>query len=321
MSDIEHDSRPCPYSAPLQTSNNLNGKERSRLVRSTRKLGAVLGATPQLSENVDWPCEAYRTHKSSPPSESSSSASSIRSTSSVQPLVKPTRRHASVCEHPTRADVYASPSSASSTVSLALPPSRTTSLSSRSRKPSMKFGRSRCKSKPQPADAPRPLVLRLAAAPRALAGPPAPKSPGALLTLPATPGTPGTPSSFGSTTPTTPVFPTAAETRRKRMAKLTRTLGEIIPPHLVFGARKHAPPEPEIVVSIEGYTKPVDVAPAATLPRTRQRRSMSVDFGAQGALPTPPSQCVWVTGNSTWQGEWNRDIREVQHGLRSLKTR
>lgn len=271
MSDIEHDSRPCPYSAPLQTSNNLNGKERSRLVRSTRKLGAVLGATPQLSENVDWPCEAYRTHKSSPPSESSSSASSIRSTSSVQPLVKPTRRHASVCEHPTRADVYASPSSASSTVSLALPP--------------------------------------------------APKSPGALLTLPATPGTPGTPSSFGSTTPTTPVFPTAAETRRKRMAKLTRTLGEIIPPHLVFGARKHAPPEPEIVVSIEGYTKPVDVAPAATLPRTRQRRSMSVDFGAQGALPTPPSQCVWVTGNSTWQGEWNRDIREVQHGLRSLKTR
>ncbi|EKM52984.1 uncharacterized protein PHACADRAFT_197416 [Phanerochaete carnosa HHB-10118-sp] len=337
---MEHDLYSRPYPAPLQTCNVLNHRERSRLVRSTRKLGAVLGATPQLAENVDSSWNAYHaTHVALPLCEPSSTRSS---TSSARPLVKPpTRRHASVSEHPTRADIYACASSASSSASLAapplpLPPARTTSLSARSRKPSMKFGMSKSKAKqqqaqPPAADAPRPLALRLATGPpRALTLLPStpsrtPKSPATPLFAP-----PGTPSSFGSaaTTPTTPVFPSAAETRRRRMAKLTRTLGEIIPPHLVFGARK--PPgniaagdaeQYGVVVSVEGGAKPADAGlmpPART--STRVRRSMSVDLG--GALPLARSSRVWVTGSSEWRGEWNRrDIREVQQGLRSLKAR
>ncbi|GJE99469.1 hypothetical protein PsYK624_157330 [Phanerochaete sordida] len=328
---MEHYPRPHPHSAPLQTCNNLNDKQRSRLVRSTRKLGAVLGATPQLAENIESPWDSRRpSHVALPHSEPSSSASSIRSAESTYPLVKPTRRHASVSESPTRADLYGCPSSASSTLSLALPPSRTSSLDARSRKPSMKFGRTRTKSKPAPPDAPRPLVLRLAAVPFA-PSPKTPTGPGALLAAPPTPRTPGTPSSLGSATPTptptTPVFPSAAETRRRRMAKLTRTLGELIPPHLVLGARRPAPVEPEggVVVCIEGDAKPADLVPfeLAPAPRTRQRRSMSVDLGAQGVPAYARSSRVWATGNnSTWRGEWNRkDIREVQHGLRSLKAR
>ncbi|KAI0083443.1 hypothetical protein BDY19DRAFT_978465, partial [Irpex rosettiformis] len=38
--------------------------------------------------------------------------------------------------------------------------------------------------------------------------------------------------------PTTPVFPSPGEVRRKRIAKLSRTLGEIIPPYLVVSTSK-----------------------------------------------------------------------------------
>ena len=108
------------------------------------------------------------------------------------------------------------------------------------------------------------------------------------------------------------------------MAKLTRTLGEIIPPHLVFGTDKHAAEEDEGGEEYKFEEEDV-LAPtplSATMPKMRQRRSMSVDFAQDTAPLMPRSSRVWVTGNKTWRGEWNRkDIREVQKQLRSLKAR
>ena len=313
MASLVYPPHSSPYSAPLQTSHALNTKQRIRLVRSTRKLGAVLGATPQVADNEElYPLGA--------PLTSFPSCSSSSSRSSTPDSSRGYRRHASVSEHPTRAQgvIYTCVSNASSVASLTLaPPARSTSLTALPRKPSMKF-RTSSKDKPRAAgDTPRPLVLRLAAVPKALASP-AP-SVGSTLGTPTPTGTP-------ALTPTSPVFPSAAETRRRRMAKLTRTLGEIIPPHLVFGAGKGKGDEYDEYDEEEEEYDSVSLAPlAAPLPKTRPRRSMSVDFASHAPEAAPPasrSSRVWVTGNKTWRGEWNRkDIREVQQQLRSLKAR
>ncbi|KIP02752.1 hypothetical protein PHLGIDRAFT_26436 [Phlebiopsis gigantea 11061_1 CR5-6] len=314
MASLAYPPHSSPHSAPVQTSHVLNTKQRIRLVRSTRKLGAVLGATPQVADNEDL-------YSLGAPLTSFPSCSSSSSRSSTPDLSRGYKRHASVSEHPTRAQgvVYTYPPNANPPASLAVaPPTRSTSLTALPRKPSMKFRTS--KDKPRALEAiPRPLVLHLAAVPKALASP----APSASSTL-RVPDTP-TPAS----TPTSPVFPSAAETRRKRMAKLTRTLGEIIPPHLVFGAGKHGGKRDGFAEDDEEEGKEyddADLAPlAGPLSKTRPRRSMSVDFAShapEGTLPAARSSRVWVTGNKTWRGEWNRkDIREVQQQLRSLKAR
>ncbi|CCM05673.1 uncharacterized protein FIBRA_07903 [Fibroporia radiculosa] len=122
------------------------------------------------------------------------------------------------------------------------------------------------------------------------------------------PPTPSTATSARSgtlpVTPTTPVPPPVTEVRRKRMAKLARTLGENIPLDLVF------PPSPK-----SAAPPPPSAPPTA---KTRRRRSASVDLGAVA----PRSSRIWVTGDNSWIGEWNRrDIREVQQHLRVLKRR
>ena len=49
---------------------------------------------------------------------------------------------------------------------------------------------------------------------------------------------------------------------------------------------------------------------------------MSVDFQQSEPASERRSSRVWVTGNGSWTGEWNRkDIREVQQQLRALRAR
>jgi len=88
------------------------------------------------------------------------------------------------------------------------------------------------------------------------------------------------------------------------MAKLTRTLGESVPPELVFSL-----PQPE--------AQSIDAPQTPRAPTRRRKASMSVDENAGR-----PSSQIWVTGMKGWRGEWNRkDIKEVQQGLRNLRSR
>jgi len=94
------------------------------------------------------------------------------------------------------------------------------------------------------------------------------------------------------------------------MAKLTRHLGETIPPHLITAEPKKAP--------------------AVAKPSERKRRSLSVggagmesssELGFSQLKPAvsyAPTRKREVRQTS-WVGEWNRDdIREVQKKLRAL---
>lgn len=159
-------------------------------------------------------------------------------------------------------------------------------------------------------DVPRPLVLHLNV-PSHPNSNPLPPTPSTATIL-----TPSTASS--GITPITPVFPTPAESRRKRMAKLTRTLGEIVPPQLVFASRKASGYDSTAVKT----DLPEKLHPVERAIEPGRRRSMSVDFSGSPDQSFSRSPQVWVTENSTWRGEWNRkDIRTVQNELRCLRLR
>ncbi|CAL1710540.1 unnamed protein product [Somion occarium] len=293
------------FPPPPPTTNLIEGKHRLRLMRSTRKLGAVLGTVAHVSESdpkslpVLLPIGVQ--HNARP--STSSSTSSVDS-------VKSSRRQGSIFSVPTLMpeSVYTSPSPMSSTSSLSLDNDTKSETHCTSRDSKHKLKR--------PAALPRPLVLRLNAVPQRLQVPSTPQ------TLPSTPSISATlipPSPYGPDTPTTPISPTPSETRRKRMAKLTRTLGETIPPQLVTFARKKVS-TPTLKINFSP-----DVTPAVVANKAGRRRSMSVDFDAgrsENMSPYPRSSRVWVTENKSWRGEWNRkDIKDVQKQLRSLKAR
>ncbi|KAI0732591.1 hypothetical protein C8Q72DRAFT_124177 [Fomitopsis betulina] len=196
----------------------------------------------------------------------------------------------------TPGSLYSS-STNSSMASLVLPTPRTSSESLA--EPAHGYSTTRAR---RSKELPRPLVLRLHAVP---APPrlPAHHAPPGADARPPTPSTARS-ASCPPLTPTTPVPPSAAELRRKRMAKLARTLGENIPVDLVFPTSSAADREPPSAVE-----------------RANRRRSMSVDVShAAAVLAVPRSSRIWVTGGSLWTGEWNRrDIREVQNQLRRLR--
>lgn len=265
------------YPNPPPTTNDVEPKQRLRLKRSTKKLGALLGTTPRVAEpdhKVPFPKSSKRgdtlepvksrrqrsifTRSSSPEEGYASSTTSVASLSL-------SRNSSIVCSH----DVQKSTSKPRRTI-----------------------------------DIPRPLVLHLNVP--------------SHHDLPPTPSTADTltPSSAScGITPITPVFPTPAESRRKRMAKLTRTLGEIVPPQLVFASRKPSSSNVNAVF-------PEKAHPVESTNDAGRRRSMSVDFSGTPDHPFDRSSKVWVTNNSTWRGEWNRkDIRVVQNELRSLRLR
>lgn len=113
--------------------------------------------------------------------------------------------------------------------------------------------------------------------------------------------------------PETPETPTPTTKRRHRYLKLTRTLGEPIPPGLV----------------------PLRTPPRAHVRSRRSIHSLRSAFQAMGNSirrdKSPyrgyvASDSVWSSGakpvpkNETWLniGEWDRELHEVQTGLRAL---
>lgn len=215
------------YAIPPGTCNSLDTYQRARLIRSTRKLGAVLGTTPRLAEAEQFfiPINPSGVAPAFPPSPATKASRRHGSVFTVFPTLK---SPSSECS-----SVYSSSSSNSSLVSLSsLPEKKRPSLDELPQ--SKPFG-----SKGRSGDAPRPLVLRINA-----------------VTVPMTdtrvPLSPCTPSSPTHTD--LPDEPSATEIRRKRMAKLARTFGENIPPELVFP--QHAPIPRQTVSLDSGSQRP-----------------------------------------------------------------
>ncbi|KAI0801566.1 hypothetical protein C8Q74DRAFT_1215115 [Fomes fomentarius] len=250
------------FNARPPTFNTLDSHQRTRLIRSTRKLGDVLGTTPQLVE-TDSPL--------SPPTRSSSTDCPPRDRK---------RRQGSIFEYspaawPFTYD-YASSSASSSASSLAIPrgsmdSSESDSGMSSHSLPSLptpksfaRHVRDKSRSKGKRTPLPTPLVLRLNAVPLPPSDPrlhpTSPKTPipskaatlapptATNLNLPLTP-----------TTPLTPSTPTAAETRRKRLAKLKRTLGENVPLELISPFR--STPRTQLSSPIDPPPAPVITSP------------------------------------------------------------
>ncbi|KAI0737472.1 hypothetical protein C8Q80DRAFT_1213240, partial [Daedaleopsis nitida] len=212
------------YNAHPPTLNTLDSHQRSRLIRSTRKLGAVLGSTPQLIE-INSPL--------SPPR-----SSSVGPRPTTAPARDRKRRQGSIFESAavpsTFPHDYASTSASSSSSSLPRGSldSNVSDMSTQSLPTPKSFAR-HVREKSRSKGKRTPLVLRLNVVPLSPTDPRVqPDSPDMLktatLAAPASSALPITP-----TTPLTPATPTATETRRKRLAKLKRTLGEDVPPELI----------------------------------------------------------------------------------------
>ncbi|KAG6333028.1 hypothetical protein ID866_6063 [Astraeus odoratus] len=272
------------YPYPPPTTNTLDSQQRARLIRSTRKLGALLGTTPYLLEgdapiallplgtNKKYTSKALKRQgsifshhqtKSSLTSLSSSSSTSLLSLSSSSSLVSlphsvgPGRRSAD------------------------LPSSKSTGVSGVRGRHS--------------ADKPQPLYLRLNTVPISPTD--------SRLVSPSSPIAAQTPSNLPGT-PCTPTFSTAdpVEIRRKRMAKLARHLGENIPPELV--------PAPE--------------RPSFSEEQRPKKRTTSFSYVFPKDTPFVPMPEIHTkpTPNQDWVGQWNRsDIRQVQQELRNLRSR
>jgi hypothetical protein len=272
------------YLPPPPTSNHLDFNQKSRLIKSTRKLGQVLGTTPYLLETTAeiqlsfLPIES-RTSSPTPSFASTSSAESVKS-------LKRSRRQASIFGYP--AMVH---SASSSTSSLSLPGNISSSSVDLPSTRSIPAPR-----RSKDVHRPPPLVLHLNPV---LVSPDdhrIKKPQLSPLTSPPTfdiddfPLSPMTPNSNA-------LFHQKKEVdaKRKKMSKINRTFGENVPSELIFPVPIHPTPS----------------ATARPTPAVRNRRSMSVSTAQ-----------VWSTGTQGWVGEWNRgNIREVQAQLRQLKAR
>lgn len=275
------------------TSNGLSHSQRLRLVRSTRKLGEMLGTTPVINGSAS--------DFGQQPAASSGASSSLQHSSSLR-------------------------------------------LSRKGKGTKV---------------LPRPLVLSLHALP-------------ASHRVPAGPTTPLSPTSIATNTPSYHddfEVDDLLQARRRRMAKLTRTLGENIPPELVFSSARrssrprscsvdaaalaatfqvtvvspieptfHQPPTPTRSSSLHVLAKPRTLAS-----RLRNRHGHASSLGMEGLhlqevatfAPSRKSSesdaSVSTTYSSKsmketyrkqagWSGEWNRqDIQEVMNRLRGLK--
>lgn len=266
------------------TSNHLDFNQKSRLIKSTRKLGQVLGTTPYLLETspehpISFLPIGSRSDSPTP------STTSISSTESIK-LNKRSRRQGSIFRYPQV--VHSASSSASSlslpgnisSSSLDLPSTRSVPVSRRSKD----------------VNRPPPLVLHLN---------PVVVSPNdhRVREPQFSPLLSPLASAVGDF-PVSPVTPTSnavfyqkkdADAKRKKMSKVNRTFGENVPTELIFPASRN----------------PASSFATCPAPVTRNRRSMTFS-----------TTQVWSTGTQGWVGEWNRgNIQEVQAHLRQLKAR
>lgn len=278
------------FNAPPPTFNTLDSHQRTRLIRSTRKLGDVLGTTPQLVES-DWPL-----------------SQPTRSSSTDRPPRDRKRRQGSIFEYspaawPFTYD-YASSSASSSASSLAIPrrsmdSSESDSGMSSHSLPSLptpksfaRHVRDKSRSMGKRTPLPTPLVLRLNAVPLPPSDPrlhpTSPKTP-----VPSKAATLAPPTSthlnvpLTPTTPLTPSTPTAAETRRKRLAKLKRTLGENVPLELISPFR--STPRTQLSSPIDPPPAPVLTSPppAPFRPATSSRSQQQNERHYATLRPAP----------------------------------
>ncbi|CAK5262420.1 unnamed protein product [Mycena citricolor] len=314
--------------APPPTSHTLSRSHRLRLMRSTRKLGALLGETPLVIERDD-PGEEFdggppamvpstSSHASTSTLKRSASSASTMSRTSVGIYV---RRHARGHDPANLSISSHHEMDPRPTLVINLPPSHMfdSHRTSWSSSPST------------PAESP---VL-----------------------------TPATLISAGLTTPT--AGDESSARRRQVLAKLSRTLGENVPPELVFpdpkvldirasapaveSAARKPPLRRASTLSAGVYesARPTNQASSAEWAKLKRRKSSvrpSIDSSAtersyqvvslsrDPAIATGPDAAVprsWAPGYTMhreeegWSGEWGgRDVRsmdDVVRGLRGLK--
>jgi len=260
---------------PPPTTNKLDAVQRARVMRYSRKLGAVLGTTPFLLESCGSTVPVTLTrldsrakrhhHQRSTFDEPRSSMESLLSTSddssveSDAPLVVTTKPH-------------------------------------------------RVEGKP------RPLIF-LDAVPLTSSD----------SRVQATPRLTRSPSLDVPPTPTTPTQASSVEARRRKMARVMRTLGENVPPELVF--------QPSGKDSLENHLVPTtmvldtrSVSHKRSAAKISRRRSASVGATTQWQrvldLPAPVfSSSSKAPEDQRWVGKWNRrNIAQVQHELRNLRS-
>ena len=232
------------YLPPPPTSNHLDLNQKSRLIKSTRKLGQVLGTTPYLLESspefpISFPPTGTRTSSPTPSTTSTSSAESI----------KRQRRQGSIFGYPRTIH-----SASSSTSSLSLPGNP--SFSYEDLPSTVPVSR-----QSKDTHRPPPLVLHLNPV---VVSPDDHRVKKPLLTPLFSPVV-----LRADDFPMSPLTPTSnacfhqkkeADAKRKKMNKINRTFGENVPTELIFPATTN--PTPSFT------TRPAPV--------TRHRRSMSV---------------------------------------------
>ncbi|KAI0001108.1 hypothetical protein BJV77DRAFT_972520 [Russula vinacea] len=239
-----------PTRTPPPTTNKLDAVQRARVMRYSRKLGALLGTTPCLLESCG---------------------------STVPATLCPASRR----RHQRQRSVL---DNESRTSSESLPLPRLSHVG-------------------------RPLVLSRR-----------PVTPRPLIYLDAVPLSSSNPRVQATThltrsssldippTPTTPMQPSSVEARRRKMARVMRTLGEKVPPELVFQASDK--------VFLENYpvsdTMLLDTRPGS---RTRSAHAWQRDV-----LAPVFSSGSKAPDDQRWVGEWNRrNMAQVQNELRALR--
>ena len=279
---------------PPPTTNKLDAVQRARVMRYSRKLGAVLGTTPFLLESCGStvPATLYT------PQRHNSTRSHSRRVHRQRPEF----------DDQPRASSESSPLPLSSAASSSKESLLSTSDTSVESDVAMVLA---TKSH-RPGATPRPIIFldtlpvsssntRVQATPRLTCS--------SLDTLP---------------TPTTPQQLSTAEVRRRKMARVMRTLGEKVPPELVFQASGKDGLENDLVsTTVVVDTRLVTRTRSTT--KNNRRRSASVGSSTQWQrlleLPAPVfSSGAMAPDDQRWVGEWNRrNIGQVQRELRALR--
>jgi len=283
---------------PPPTTNKLDAVQRARVMRYSRKLGAVLGTTPFLLESCGStvPATLYPASRRHNSTRSHTKRHHHRQRSDFD---DPPRASSESSPLPFSATASSSKDSLLSTSDYSVEPDVPAVLATKSHRAGATS---------------RPLIFldtvtlsssdtRVQATPRLTCS-------SSLDVLP---------------TPTTPKQLGTAEARRRKMARVMRTLGEKVPPELVFQASdKDGPENDPVSTTMLVDTRPVSRTRSATT-KTNRRRSASVGSSTQWQrlldLPAPVfSSGAKAPDDQRWVGQWNRrNIGQVQRELRALK--
>lgn len=293
-------------SPPPPTTNKLDSAQRARALRSSRKLGAVLGATPFLVESNGCSISATL-HSASSQHENDHS----RAASPMQ--IKRHRRQCSIIEEPPIDSEISLFASLSRDPGSSMESLLTKSESSADEIPMPLILAAKAR---RSGDAPVPLILCLNSAPLTL------HDNNSFQSLPLTPL-----SAIAEVPPTpiTPVEPSRAEARRRKMARVVRTLGEDVPAELVF-----QPSDTEWSENIPVQNTKLLGTRSRSISRslsTKSHRRRSASLGSNphwqrhSEVPAPVfSSGARAPEDQRWVGVWNRrSIGQVQRELRALR--